>query len=799
MQGHNQFQEQPKTLQDYTRIILGGKLWVVFFTFFVFAFSVYKTFSTAPTYQSDAVIMIEDKSQAAAVFNFGDRMDSKAIANEIQIIKSRYVAEELVTALWESPYKNNLYLFGTRKFKPRGQRYRRWMKEIVTLGFWEPKPDTTGQIGEILTEDLLAEFTKRIRNNISVSYREKTNILDISITSVGKDEVELLVDNFIQVYQRIDKQWGAAELTNMKTFLAEQLEKKEKELRIAEDKVRKYQETQKIFSVDKQYSPLLDQLTAAEAQYYNSEAEISIAKNRKQFLENQLSEEEKTLTSKLKSSINARLTALRHELSQKEAELIRSTGIYGENHDAVKNTKRDIGKIKDQLEKETNLLISQGISVADPLKYSQDLIEKVLQAEAEIAGLATQRDEFKKLVEKYNEQIMVLPEKQLNFARLDRNRFVLDEIYRLMRTKMEEASITEASEAGKVRIIDDASRAYKISPNVKQDLMLGLIMGLGLGVAFVLFRDYLDNTLKSLEEIERTGLSILGVIPDMSKNNKGKYARHKKQELKRQKKNGKEKQQKNEEKEGYPLITHYDPKSPISEAFRTIRTNITMTSPDKTIKSVLITSPGPSEGKTTCISNLAITFANLGKRTLVIDADLRRSNLHKQFRTKRAPGLVQYLTGKETDFSKLIIESEVKNLYIVPSGGMPPNPSELLGSQKMTDLIGRLEQEWDMVLVDSPPIVAVTDSTMISKEIDEIILVTRSRQTDRHAFIRAINILKQVESPLGGVIMNGVSKASSYDSYYYYYQYYYYTSDQEGSEHKKKKKFSKRLMKKLFN
>ena len=190
-----------------------------------------------------------------------------------------------------------------------------------------------------------------------------------------------------------------------------------------------------------------------------------------------------------------------------------------------------------------------------------------------------------------------------------------------------------------------------------------------------------------------------------------------------------------------------------------------------------MSSAGPGEGKTTTISNLAITYANLGKKTLLLDADLRRPVIHRVFGLDKEKGLTQYLAGATDDFNSLIQKTDIPNLFVVTSGIVPPNPSELLGSKKMADLIDQLEKEYDMVCLDSPPLVAVTDATLISKEIDGLILVTKSGGTDKNAFTRTLLALNNVDVPLTGVVLNGVTSKNSYGSYYYYYQYYHYYGD----------------------
>ena len=191
-------------------------------------------------------------------------------------------------------------------------------------------------------------------------------------------------------------------------------------------------------------------------------------------------------------------------------------------------------------------------------------------------------------------------------------------------------------------------------------------------------------------------------------------------------------------------------------------------------KSILVSSAGPGEGKTTTVANMAITYANLGKKTLLIDTDLRRPVVHKVLELKKEPGITNYLAGATKNFSDLIQKTDIQNLFVVTSGIIPPNPSELLGSDKMALLIKKLEKEWDIVLFDSPPLVAVTDATMISKEIDKIVIVVKVGQTDKGAFSRTVELLNNVKAPIGGVVLNAVTQNSSYGSYYYYYQYYNY-------------------------
>jgi capsular exopolysaccharide synthesis family protein len=221
-------------------------------------------------------------------------------------------------------------------------------------------------------------------------------------------------------------------------------------------------------------------------------------------------------------------------------------------------------------------------------------------------------------------------------------------------------------------------------------------------------------------------------------------------------------------------MTKEDPRSPISEAYRSLRTSLTYASVNNDLKSLIVTSPGPGEGKTTTITNLAITFANIGKRTLLVDADLRRPMIHNIFNFKIEPGLTHYLTGFPRNIHPLVKQTEIKNLQVVTAGAMPPDPSVLLSSQRMHEFIKNVEIGWDIILFDAPPAVAVTDASLFAKDISHFILVVKAGGTDRAAFDRALQMLQGADAPITGVVMNAVSQRTSSESFHYYTEYYHY-------------------------
>lgn len=229
------------------------------------------------------------------------------------------------------------------------------------------------------------------------------------------------------------------------------------------------------------------------------------------------------------------------------------------------------------------------------------------------------------------------------------------------------------------------------------------------------------------------------------------------------------------------VIAHSDPKSPVSEAYRILRTNIQYSSFDKKLKTIVVTSSGPMEGKTTTIANLAVTFAQTGSRVLLIDADLRKPVIHKLFSLSIKPGLTNYLAAHE-DLERCIKISDIPNLEILTCGVIPPNPSELLVSNAMRQFIQKVSEEYDMVLLDAPPVGYVTDAAIISTLVDGTILVVKSGQVDIDAGKRAKELLSKVNANIIGVVLNKVGKKGTGNNYY---QYYY---SNEGQEKKRRRR-----------
>lgn len=781
------FEKPELSLKDYVYMIRRGYVTIIICVLVVLLGSVYYTFSEDPVFEASATILIDKPERMDTLFGMSGSAEMTEIANVTQLIQSRRLAIEVVKKLWNSPHRNDLELFGTKKYLHRGQRPRRLLKEIFTLGRYESMDDAPEEYNEPYSDGIGIKFSRYILNRIKVYSKRQTDLLVITYSSSFPKEAALIANTVTDVFKQLDQEWQSEESLNMKDFLIIQLDEKGSELTESENILRKYQEDEQVYSLAGNAQNILLKSIESESKFYENSAELNIKNEEKKYILSRLSEEEKSLVKQLKNSINIRLLTLRTELSELEAELVRNEGIHGKEHEAVKTLGMKITILKEKLDAETRELLSQGLSVVDPIQYRQELISQLVTLEAQISILTSRSTEYEKLVHLYDEELNQLPKKQLEYARLERDRSVLAEIYGYMRTKLEETHISVASEAGTVRIIDDAITPKKpVSPNHTKNILLGFILGIVLGVSMLLFQEYLDNTVRSVEYIERMGLSLLGVIPEVGQS----YIRKKRKEVLNHDKNKPENLNGKDPINGLidsisivgssgknlrrGMVTREDPKSPVSEAYRMLRTNILYSRADETVKTILVSSPGPGEGKSTTVTNLAITYANLGKKTLLVDVDLRKPVVHHMFGIKRDPGMTHYLTGNTDDFYSMAHKTEIDNLYVTTSGISPPNPSELLGSARMRELIEHLKKEWDVILFDSPPISAVTDATAMAQIIDSMVLVVKAGNTHKESLYRTVSTLEKVQAPLAGVVLNGVSKSNSYDTYYYQENYEYY-------------------------
>jgi len=345
----------------------------------------------------------------------------------------------------------------------------------------------------------------------------------------------------------------------------------------------------------------------------------------------------------------------------------------------------------------------------------------------------------------------LLPALEGQLSALEAQRAMDASAYQMIQRQLYQTRIAEAAAAPYIEIIDPATAALPLGSSSRMNILLGGLLGIILGIGAAFFLEYLDRTVRTSSDVESLlDIPVLGVIPQLSRlENAASDA----SQL---------------EGRGIPLIVAMDPLDPASEAYRNLRMNLMYVSPDsdkRPIKTILFSSPGPSEGKSTTAVNFAVMLAQQGHRVLLIDSDLRRPSLHRALDLLREPGLTNLLIG-DAEPRETVRPNVLPNLDFLPSGVFPPNPSELLNSKAMARVIEEFEGRYDFVVIDSPPLRAVTDAAILSVHTDGVVIVFRSGETEQRAAQRSVDQLRRLGVRIFGAVLNEVTAANPDESYY---------------------------------
>jgi succinoglycan biosynthesis transport protein ExoP len=374
-------------------------------------------------------------------------------------------------------------------------------------------------------------------------------------------------------------------------------------------------------------------------------------------------------------------------------------------------------------------------------------------------------------MDKQKQEENKLNESAIEYNLLKRDAETYRTLYEGLLQKLKEAGVSAGLKSNNFRIIDSARPpTAPIEPNVPRNLLFSVALGLATGVGLAFLLEGLDNTIRSTEQAQMiSGLAALGMIPLGSKSaREGPAAKRLVLAS---------------SKEAVELVTQVRPQSQMAESYRALRTSLLLSNLGSPPKVIMVTSALPQEGKTTTSINCAVVLAQKGVRVLLIDADLRRPSIHKTLGMGPRSGLSNVLTGS-TPLEQAITRTPVlPNLWVLPAGTPPPNPAELLASANMRDMLAQLREQYDHIVVDTPPSLSVTDAVVLSQRADAVVLVIRSGQTTRQALRRSRDILARVNAKVVGVLLNAVDLSSP--DYYYYYEYqgkysgYYRDRDEE--------------------
>lgn len=766
--------EEEIDLKEYLRIIYKRK-WIILATVVVITtLGMIVSFAITPVYQGTTTLLVETKKPGIPMLtDFGDLGKGDPIQTQCEIVRSRSVVDAAVRSL-DLPNRPRPYfgffknLFTFLKFHESwpGKPLISWLE----AGFH--KSDEFLKVSDYEKRRWIIEDVSR---NLSVKAVKKTDLIEISVEANTPDLARDLANTIAVEYMKLSLDARRGEAKSVKEFVDEQLEIRERELKELEKNLKEFKERNGIVSLSEEIRINLEK----QAQFERVLEEVLIERESLKVkianLEIDLKKQDKLVVSSSTLTKNPLLDQLKSQKIELELKLERFSS------DGLTDIHPEVKKVNAELSQTINKISSEESKVFGSKVYTLNEIQRKLESEyieynAMYKALEVKQQGLEKLCRAYRESFETLPRKELEYLRLARDIKVTEEIFIMLSKKKEEARISEAMEIGNIRVIDTSESPVKpIKPKKALNTVISMILGLmiALGLAFTI--EFFDTTFKSADDVEKyLSLAVLGSIPFM-------------------KRDGEEAKTSIDES-GFSefksrLITDIDPKSPVAETYRSLRTNIQFVNIDKKLKTLLVTSAGPSEGKSTTIANLAVTTAQLGHKTLLIDCDLRKPMVHNIFDLNRSRGITNILTGGMKP-EEVVLESGIENLWVLPTGPIPPNPSELLGSQKMSELLEDLKNTYSMILIDAPPILAVTDAAVLSPKLDGVLMVIHSEKTDRESARRAKGLLSHVGASIIGVVLNGVQAGKGYGNYYYYYYAYDGHDGQkvEGKRHHRSKK-----------
>ncbi len=747
-------------LQDYVSVIIRRRRTFVATFSAVFLCVALYTFIMRPVYEATATLYIkDDKAKSGVLGELSLLASNNPIDAEIEILKSRTIAEQVVKRLhldWQlddlpSGLSCKVSEFSSTEKEP-SYAITLTAPDSYTVSDADGKNIGNGKSGTLLQARGLTllihlkgekgdSFTlSRLNFNETVdSLRKgvkaaevgkKTNIIRIAYSSTDPVLSRDIVNAMVQAYLDQSITFKTEEASRTVNFVEEQLKDVKDELGKAETDLQGYKSSAGVVKLDTEAEELIKKLSDVEKEragivIQRKQLEFALASLKESMVRGRTYSPAVMKDDPLVAGMATRLAELE---IQKRALLEDNT----KDHPSVKTTQGQI-----------------------------DELQRKIQAtyETSLKNLTRQESDITRRLNGYEGNLRQLPAAERDLARYMRVAKVNADIYTFLLQKHEEARIAKASTISNINIVDPAITPDKpIKPKKKKNLLLGLLVGLMVGIGLAFFQEYLDDTVKDAEEAKRLlGFPHLATIPHINR-------------------------KADEQRSGAEaIICHIEPRSSVAEAFRSLRTGIHFSAINRDKRVIVFTSSFPGEGKSTVSANLAITFAQTGARVLLIDCDMRRSSLHTKLRVGKVPGLTEVLAG-DTSFTDAVHITEVPNLHLLTAGTTPPNPSELLGSVAMRNLLDRARKEYDQIIIDAPPVLAVTDAPVLTTLADIVLVVMEAARVPAKAAARMRELLGTVQAPVSGLVIN--DKSSRGISYGYYgnsYGYGYYGDDDKSA------------------
>jgi succinoglycan biosynthesis transport protein ExoP len=704
-------------VQHYVQLFL-KRIWLIIgVLILVVGITAVWIFTRTPIYEATATVLIE-------------RRAPQVLGSEVH---------EVVDTSMNSVWRNKEYM----ETQVRILTSRALAHDVVkrlnltkSKAFWAPAGSRAGKPDK---QPTVEDTAAALQSKVTVSAVRDADILEVSVKHADPKMAAQLANTLIQAYRDESLDYKVSSTSGAVEWLSDQLDDLKKQLESAELALHTFKKKNNMVSVsleDKQtlisrrIERIQDALTAVQLQ------RMETAALRKQLVKAKTQDPLEIVVGPVMQSPTVRSLKESYVTAKQKYRALRER--YLENHPLVRQQQATLDAIRKNLAGEIN--------------------QEVAAIQSKFRELSDHETELAAALQAAKSESLDLNKRELDYQRLKRNAENTSRLYSLVLSRMKESDLSAQLRVSNIRPLDAARPPEApVSPRVKITLALSLVLGLmlGMGLAFVV--DLVDNSVKSQADVEQlTDLVTLGVFPriPVAANAPRGQAQAPGPELE--------------------LIVHKSSKSAVAESCRSIRTNLLFASTERELRSMVVTSPGPSEGKTTTAVSLAIAMAQAGSRVLLVDTDMRRPRIHRVFGVPGSKGISSVLLGQET-IEDVVKTTEVPNLYLLPCGPIPPNPAEMCQSERFKQTLTDLEERYDRVILDSPPVLVVTDAAVLSTVADGTLVVARSGKTTRPALREAARNLGDVGAKLLGCVLNDMDLEKRNYGYYRYRRYGYST------------------------
>ncbi len=674
--------------------------------------------------------------------------------------------------------------------------------------------------GEIFVIESSAKIAERVNARLDgqingqVRFRPASSSVNaMSVIGMSSDPAHaaLLANLYAEEYVQLTREASRTHMTQSREFLEHQMEERLAELHAAEDRVKNYIERAGATALDAGGSRIVREVEALETQIADANIELQTRQATFDSIEEELNTLSPQLADRIASRLDLKINAVHAKLAElevaKDEILLHNPG---KSASELQNTmlpqiERQMEQLHAEIESLSadyvdEVIATGGVSSGEEgLSYVGELKRRLIQERIAINGLTTRIDVMRQRLNQRQAELRAFPSQAVDLARLERAKEQAEEAFNYVAQQLRAKRIEEETEPGYAHILQRAVEpSAPVGPDHPRNLILGGFFGILLALGLALVADKLDNRIYKPDSIVDEERDVIGVIPNLQPLLKSQFAKAEYTEL-------------DGRKYSTSLVAYLSPYSTVAESYRHVRTRIQFSLPDKVIQTILVTSPGVGEGKSTTASNLAVTMAQADRRTLLIDADLRRPQQRRIFDATENTTLYQLLTGPrsiKTDGMRTNIDNlyliTARNEFGIHTNGLEfesaaddilraaRNPAELLGSVRMRELLAELKEEFDVIIIDTPPLGAATDAVLLSTQCDASIIVARAGKTKEAEVNDAFATLENVGATVIGSILNGFDVSLAYGQKYRYdyskygiYAQYQYYDTMEGTSRKR--------------